>query len=422
MPISSIALLSVHTSPLAKLGGEKTGGMNVYVKELALELGARGIQVDIFTRRTNSGVPEIDYSLGHNIRVIQISAGPHLVLPPEEIHEYIAEFSAGLFSFVTRFNKQYDLIYSHYWLSGLVAKRLKDAWKIPFIQMFHTLGQMKHRIATSPLLSPDVRIVNEEKIVEWADYIIAATPAEQTQLRWLYRADRRKVHIIPPGVNDTIFFPVPEMEAKSKIGVSAKIRQLLFVGRIEPLKAVDTILIALNHIYGLRQNAFGDIQLMVIGGNPQNPDDKELARLRNLTNDLNLSKYVKFVGAKTQKELRNYYAASTAVIMPSDYESFGMVALEAMASGTPVVASHTGGLAYLIKDGTSGFLVPVRDPVSLAKSLTVLLKDAKLVQRMRISAVETAQHYTWSAITDQLIEVFSQTLTKTQARISHHKN
>lgn len=423
MSLNRIAMLSVHTSPLASLGGEKTGGMNVYVKELAQELGSRGIEVDIYTRRVDPSAPEIDCGIGPNVRVIYILAGPVYSLPPDDVYQYLSQFTAGVIAFTTRQNIQYDVIYSHYWLSGWVANKLKEVWQVPFVQMFHTLGHMKNRInpAYSPALTPDTRINTETQLMQWADRIIAATPAEYAQLRWLYRAERRKILIIPPGVNNRRFYPIPTNDAKKQLGIDPSTNLLLFVGRIEPLKAVDTILEALALIQQSSPEKLNSTRFIVIGGNPNNPADLQLSRLKSLVDQLGLNDVVQFIGAKKQDDLHLYYAASSAVIMPSDYESFGMVALEAMASGTPVIASQVGGLAFLIEHGKSGFLVPTREPVALAESIELVLTNSVDLQHMRVAAAKRADQYSWSAIANQLLTIFSELSTQRSA-VSHHKH
>jgi D-inositol-3-phosphate glycosyltransferase len=403
-------MLSVHTSPLAPLGGKKTGGMNVYIRELAAELGRQGITVDVFTRRISSDQPEIDLSLGENVRVIHIMAGGSQPLGPDEIFSHLSEFTAGVIAFATRQNITYDAIYSHYWLSGWVAHNLKEVWGIPFVIMFHTLGHMKNRILPgyTPALAPDLRIGIETQIVQWADRIIAATPAERAQLLWLYRADRRKIAIIPPGVNITQFQPMSRAVAKQQLGIPQDTHLLLFVGRLEPLKAVDTVLEALAVIRQENESFLQNIRFAIIGGDPQDSTDAELIRLKELSARLHLNCVVCFLGAKEQALLPYYYSAATTVIMPSDYESFGMVALEAMASGTPVIASEVGGLAFLVRHQQTGFLVPAREPQALAECITTLISDPEKCKEMGQAASNLAQNYTWNTIANRLVATFDQ--------------
>ncbi|MBZ0306494.1 MAG: glycosyltransferase, partial [Anaerolineae bacterium] len=304
MSLKRLAIITVHTSPLAKLGGNKTGGMNVYVREIAQELGRRDIAVDIYTRRTSASDPDIDDTLGANVRVIYISAGAEQPLTPDEVYPYLPQFTAGVLASTARENTQYDLVYSHYWLSGLVAHALQEVWGTPFVQMFHTLGHMKNRIILSRAasLAPDVRIHHETRIVRWANCVIAATAAEQSQLLWLYRADRRKIVIIPPGVNAERFYPVPMEQAKQQIGIPSNYRVLSFVGRIEPLKGVENILQALYLLRQKTPRVLSDVCFTVIGGDLKNPDS-ELTRLQQLSVQLGLSQYVRFLGAQDHTRL-----------------------------------------------------------------------------------------------------------------------
>jgi D-inositol-3-phosphate glycosyltransferase len=408
--IQRLAILSVHTSPLAPMGGKKTGGMNIYIRELAQELGSRGIAVDIFTRRSSHDEPDIDYGIGENVRVIYLTAGPVANLKPDEIHPYLSLFTARLIAFSTRQNIKYDMIYSHYWLSGWVAQKLKESWGTPFVQMFHTLGHMKQRILSHENIMPDQRIRTETEAMEWADRIIAATPAEHSQLVWLYRANRRKIEIVPPGVNTSRFYPIAQAEAKVQIGCDPNQKILLFVGRIEPLKAVDTVLHALDVLKQRDESLLKEICFAVVGGDPNDKSDSEMMRLQQMAQELGLVDRVHFLGAKDQSELPLFYAAATAVIMASDYESFGMVALEAMATGTPVIASQVGGLAFLVQDQETGYLVPVREPQAMASCIEALVRDRQKCQEMGYQAYQLAQEYAWSNIADRLVAIFDEIL------------
>ncbi len=409
--IGRIAILSVHTCPLAVLGGKKTGGMNVYIRELSREWGRRGIKVDVFTRSQNPCVPHVNQTLGENARVIHIPAGTEAPLDPEAIYPYLSEFTTHVRNFAAREGHGYDLIYSHYWLSGIVAADLSRSWGVPYAQMFHTLGLMKGRIAGAPD-QLTLRDRAEAAIMARADRLIAATPAERTQMLWLYRAPRHKIEIVPPGVDLTRFRPKSETEraaAKTRIGLRAAQRMMLFVGRIEPLKAVDTIFEALAILKTQRPALLDNLVLSIIGGDPDDPtgENAEMERLKALRISLGLSELVTFLGAKDQDVLGDYYAAAEALIMPSDYESFGMVALEAMASGTPVIASQVGGLAFLVRDGINGYHVPVREPSALAAKIGQLLDDPAERARLANGAARAANSYGWPRIADRLLEVFA---------------
>ncbi len=401
-----LAFISVHTSPLAPLGLRKSGGMNVYIHELARELGSRGHQIDIFTYRALPNMPEIDESIGPGARVIslplRVTPGP---LSQDELHAARQQFAAGLIGFATRNQIRYDLAYSHYWLSGWVADKLKEIWRIPFAQMFHTLGQMKQRIAGSGF--PSARTREELRITEWADAIIAATPAERAQLRWLYRADRRKIHIVPPGVDTERFQPRPAAPARAALELPVPAKVLLFVGRIEPLKAVDDILRAIARIRTERPALFRELRFLVVGGSA-----RELQPLRRLCTQLRLreNETVCFLGPLPQRELPTVYAAADLVIMPSDYESFGMVALEAQASGRPVIATQVGGLAHLVEDGRTGYHVPTREPAALAERIMNLLSNDDRAAAMGRAAALNAARYSWPCVANELLAIFEKLL------------
>lgn len=418
LQIQRLAMISVHASPLSPMGDKKTGGMNVYVRKVAQEFAQRGVLVDIYTRRTSAGVPQIDRSLHENVRVIHIPVAGLQPLTPDALYPHLSAFTAGVLVFAAQDHLMYDLIYSHYWLSGWVAHKIKHVWNVPFVQMFHTLGQMKDRIA-SDRTSVSPRATVEAQIMTWADHIIAATPAEQAQLRWLYRARRRKISIVSPGVDLNQFHPVDQVAARARLNLIDNTQLLLFVGRIEPLKGVDTALQALAILRNERPDLTDKILFMIVGGNPDDPRDAEMVRLRRLAAELDLEKVVQFMGARDQSQLPEYYATAAAVIMPSDYESFGMVALEAMASGTPVIASEVGGLAFLVQDGITGFLVPVRDPAILAQRIITLLENPEQLRQMRLAAAELAQQYTWTRIADELMAVFSRVLVAHSSASPH---
>jgi D-inositol-3-phosphate glycosyltransferase len=409
-----IAMLSVHTCPLAMLGGKKTGGMNVYVRDLSRELGRRGIHVDVFTRSQDDCVPHVSHDLGYGGRVIHVPAGPERPIPLVEVGDYLDEFVEGVLAFADAEGIRYDLLHSHYWLSGLVASRLRDAWQlqdgrtVPIVQMFHTLGHMKNRIAQDPReRAAPARIDGEQAVLRLADRIVVSTPAELAQLNWLYGADMQKVTVIPPGVDLNRFQPIAKPVAKEAVGIPLQDRSILFAGRIEPLKGIDTMLRAIALIQKRRPDAVAGVSVSIVGGDPWSDDlDDEMARLQALRQELDIHDLVTFVGSKDQDILPYYYAAAEMVVMPSHYESFGLVALEAMATGTPVIASEVGGLAFLVRDGETGFHVPSRDPEALAESIYTLLTNDDCRKRMGMQALEHARRYAWPRIANRMLGLY----------------
>ena len=411
-----IAMISYHTCPLATLGGKDTGGMNVYVRDLTRQLGKMGIQVDVFTRSQDEHVPHVLHDLGYGNRVVHVPAGPEVPVPKEELESYLPEFVEGIRAFTKSKGLKYDLIHSHYWMSGLAARDLKAEWNVPIVHMFHTLGMMKQRVARMPdEAEGDYRLGGEQEVLQLADRIVAATPAELAQLQWLYKADVRKVVIIPPGVDLTHFYPIPPDEAKEFIGVLPCEKVVLFVGRIEPLKGIDTLIEAIAIL--LKQKV--TVCLSVIGGDADVSQDQlsnEMARLQVLREKYDLHDMVTFLGRRGQDTLPYYYSASEAVVVPSHYESFGMVALEAMACGTPVVASQVGGLAYLVQDGITGFTVPVNEPQALAECLIKLLEDISLRKQMGEQAAAFTQDYDWEKIAVRIVKLYEE-ITQLKSRV-----
>jgi len=404
-----IAMISYHTCPLATLGGKDTGGMNVYVRELTRQLGQMGIHVDVFTRSQDDHVPHVLHELGYGNRVVHVPAGPEHPVPKEELVNYIPQFVEGIKSFSCEKGIKYDIIHSHYWMSGIAAASLSDYWgRTPIVHMFHTLGEMKNRIARSEAeREGEYRINGEKQVLGRVDRITVATLAELTQLRFLYKADQNKLVIIPPGVDVSHFYPIPADEAKTYIGIKPEDRMILFVGRIEPLKGVDTLLEAMSCL--MLKDSSRPVHLAIIGGDPSASPEAmtaEMARLQKLCDDLGLGQTVVFLGKRDQDTLPYYYSAAEVVVMPSHYESFGMVALEAMACGTPVIASEVGGLAYLVRDGETGFTIPAEEPDTLCEKLSWLLCDEQLHEKMSGQAAEYAQDYAWEKIANQIVGVY----------------
>ncbi len=409
-----IAMLSYHTCPLATLGGKDTGGMNVYVRDLTRQLGRMGVHVDVFTRSQDEHVPHVLHDLGFGNRVVHIPAGPEVPLPKQELADYIPDFVEEIKRFAAEKELRYDVIHSHYWMSGVAAGMLKDAWDVPIVHMFHTLGAMKNRIARNDEeREGPYRLDGEKQVLSRADRLIVATPAEKSQLQFLYKADARKMVVIPPGVDVCHFYPIPEDEAREFVGVSPHDCMVLFVGRVEPLKGIDTLMEAVA-ILGMH-DAEHPVYVAIIGGDPNASPDKmteEMSRLQGLCDELCLGQMTLFLGQRAQDTLPYYYSAAEVLVMPSHYESFGMVALEAMACGTPVIASQVGGLAYLVKDGETGYHVPYDAPIVFSEKLGALLGDSSLRAKMGAEAASHAKSYAWEKIAAQIIDVYKAEVAK----------
>ena len=414
-----IAILSYHTCPIEIPGIKNTGGMNIYIRELAIYLGNIGINLDIFTRSQDSHVPHIVHDLGYGNRVVHIKSGSEIPLPKEVLANHIPKFTENIIEFVNRKQLKYDLIHSHYWMSGISAIELSNQWNIPIIHMFHTLGLMKNRVAREGESEGDYRIKGEREVIRSVDKIIAATPAELAQLQWLYETNIEHVTVIPPGVNTKNFYPIPTDEAREYINVPNNKRMVLFVGRIEPLKGIDTLIKSISLLIKNKRNKQPDICLAIIGGNKPSDNQEmsqEMKKLHKLIEDLNLKDAVKFLGQRPQNLLPYYYSAADIAVVPSHYESFGMVALESMACGTPVIASQVGGLAYLINDGKTGFHVPDQDANALSDRLSEVLFNDNLLEDVGAQASIYAKDYSWEKITPQIVAVYQEVINKTKRK------
>jgi D-inositol-3-phosphate glycosyltransferase len=411
----NIAIISYHTCPLATLGGKDTGGMNVYVRDLTKYLGLHGVHVDVFTRSQDEHVPHVLHNLGCGNRVVHIPAGPETPRPKSELLNYISEFSDNIINFADNKKIKYDLIFSHYWLSGLAALRLKEAWGVPVVHMFHTLALLKNQNAHSEKeIEGDYRIEGEKKVLSGIDRLIVATPDEKEKLITLYSANSEIMEIIPPGVDLTRFYPIPEEEAKEFIGIPTEERMILFVGRIEPLKGVDTLIKAIAQLQQADVLSKCPHYLYIIGGDPDSDPKEmntEMQRLQKLRAELGVKDLVIFLGKKEQDILQYYYSSAEMLVMPSNYESFGMVALESMACGTPVIATQVGGLQHLVQDKETGFIVPNGNPDALEEKITQLLCKEEIKQELGENSILYAQSFSWDVITKKLIESFDRTIS-----------
>jgi D-inositol-3-phosphate glycosyltransferase len=398
----SIAMLSVHTSPLDTPGRTRdAGGMNVYMRELASELGHRHTNVDIFTRWTNKNTPRI-VQLSPNVRVIHIKAGALSPLHKNDLYQHLPEFIHNIEAFSRGEDSRYDVLHSHYWLSGVAASQLALRWDIPHVTMFHTLARLK-QLANPNEKEPALRLEMEQQLIQRADRIIAATTDERTQLIRYCGATTNQVQVIPCGVDLKLFVPYNKQEARKKLALPLNQPVLLFVGRLDPFKGPDVFLQAAAMMEE-------EAQIVVVGGKLD--DDRELQYLQQLAVEYNISHRVHFWGARPQKELPLIYSAADATVIPSYHESFGLVAVESLACGTPVVATRTGGLTTIIKHGETGYLVP-RCPGFFAERLDTLLRDTALLEQMHLSARPSVLHFSWKSVADRVTFVYQETISET---------
>ncbi|MDA0352453.1 MAG: glycosyltransferase [Chloroflexi bacterium] len=396
---SRIAVLSMHTSPLAPLGGAATGGMNVYVHEVSERLAERGRTIDVFTRRDDPAAPMIT-EFAPGARLIQIEAGPAAPLPKTDLIHHTAAFAAGIEAFRASEGTHYDLIHSHYWLSGVAGERLTAEWGVPHVAMFHTLGEVKLRARASEHEPPE-RLEAERRLVQSLDRVIAATSYEERLLRQVYGVPADRIDVIPLGVDPERFHPGSREAARRQLGIAAEDRIVLAVGRIEPLKGLDILIRAIAQITDQRA-----LRLLIIGGDEQ--ARPEFDRLSAIAEEVGVRHLVSFVGAIAHHELPEYYRAADVVVMPSFSESFGLVAVEAMASGVPVVVSRVGGLASTVADGRTGYLVPWRCPEPFAEKIELLLRNEPLRKALGAAGVERMRDFSWHSVAERLLLLYDE--------------
>ena len=391
----SIAMLSVHTSPLDMPGRTKdAGGMNVYIQQLARELGQSRINVDIFTRRTNETTPQIIH-LSPRVRVIHIAAGPAQFIPKDELYHYLPAFAQRIDDFRLNEGKQYDILHSHYWLSGVAAMQLAQRWHVPHITMFHTLAHLK-QLANPGIQESLLRLEMERRLIQQVDSIIAATTEERAQIIRHCGATPGQVQVIPCGVDLQLFTPHERKQAREQLGWKQDSPVLLFAGRLDPFKGPDLLLRAAAM---MREKA----QSVIVGGKPK--DDDEIQQLRQLAADLHITKRTHFLGAHPQQELPLFYSAADVTVIPSCHESFGLAAVESLACGTPVVATRAGGLTTIIRNGETGYLVP-RNPGFFAERLDALLRQPALLEKMREAARSSTLQYSWKQVAELVRETY----------------
>ncbi len=402
-----IAMLSVHGCPFARLGEKDTGGMNVYVLQTARELGRLGLGVDVYTRYHDPNDVQVD-DLGDNVRLIHIKAGPY-DNTKESLHHHVPEFLANLRSFLKSDGTRYDLVYSHYWLSTRAGSTLSEEWAVPHVATFHTTAKTKLESRPDEVESP-IRIEVEETVMGQLDAIIVSTEKERDDLTRLYGAPDQRTEVIPAGVDLDTFTPMNKRKAREKLGIS-ETKVILSVGRIEPLKGLDLLITAVA-----RMKELDDTRVVIVGGDLEH--DPEVDRLKQLASELDVAEAVTFTGSKPQSELPDYYNGADVLVMPSHYESFGLVALEAMACGTPVIASRVGGPSSFIDHHVNGYLIPWRLPDVYAERLDLILSDSALRDRLGTRARAKAQTMGWGEVAARMEEVFSRIIEEPWERVS----
>ena len=405
-PIRRVAMISLHTSPLDQPGTGDAGGMNVYVIELSRRLAAQGIEVDIFTRATSSALdPVVPACDGVTVR--HIHAGPFEGLTKGELPGQLCAFAREVLrAEAAQPEGHYDVVHSHYWLSGQVGALARDRWGVPLVHSMHTMAKVKNEaLAEGDTPEPVARIIGEEQVVEAADMLVANTDLEAKQLINLYDADPWRVEVVHPGVDLGVFRPQDKARARTELGLPLDASVLLFAGRIQPLKAPDVLLRAVAELVAQTPALRSRLVVPVVGG-PSGTGLEHPESLAQLATELGLDDVVRFVPPVAQEDLARWCAAATLVAVPSYNESFGLVAAEAQATGTPVVAAAVGGLTTVVRDGRSGLLVDGHDPRSWADALRRVVEDDALRVRLEAGALEQARQFSWERTAERTLEVY----------------
>jgi len=409
-----VAVLSLHTSPRDQPGTGDSGGMNVYILEVAARLAQQGIAVDVFTRAHGQNGSRIE-QIAPGARLVQVVAGPEKPLPKERLPEVLPAFLRGVLDHAiadgngspAHAQRPYDVVHSHYWLSGWVGERTKEIWGAPLVASFHTLGKVKnYALAVDDRPEPTDRLTGEERVIRGADRILAPTPVEAAHLVGLYGADPDRIRIVPPGVDRSVFVPRPKNAAKANLHLSDE-RLLLFVGRLQPLKGPDLAIRALAEAIARAPEAMRDVVLAVVGGpTGAGSGEAQVARLMNLAATAGVGDRVVFFPPQPHERLAEFYSAAEAVLVPSRSESFGLVALEAQSCGTPVIAAAVGGLRYSVPDGVGGLLVDGHEPRGYADAILRLLGDPELAERLSSGARAHAAGFSWEATAGEIGRVY----------------
>jgi D-inositol-3-phosphate glycosyltransferase len=394
-------MLSIHSSPMGELGTKDTGGMSVYIRELARALGNRGHVIDIYTRLTPYSNGRVE-TINDHVRLIYLDVGAHRHLSKPDIYRNTNDIFNALETFRAERGIAYDLIHSHYWLSGHLGHRAQHYWNIPHIMMFHTLGAVKNRTGVGEAES-ELRISTEKSLAKGCHRILAPTEGEKNDLIRYYLAAADRIGVVPCGVNLDLFNPMDKTVARRRLGLDPAGDVILYVGRFDPLKGIDRLFSAMTHLRH-RKN----LTLVVVGGDgDQSP---EFQRLRRITSDLKINETVNFVGRVQQERLPPYYCAADILVVPSYYESFGLVGLESLACGTPVVSTKVGVLEDILNQNNIGHLVENNNPRSLANGIEKILSGPPAARLKGDRIRSSVQRFRWPVVASSIVDEYCRIL------------
>lgn len=404
----AIALISEHGDPAAEIGKEEAGGQNVYVRQVGEALAKLGWQVDMFTRKSHAEDPTIVQHSPH-CRTIRLKAGPEEFIPRDRLWPHLPQFVEAFRAFQTKEGIHYPLVHTNYWMSGWVGLQLKQQHNIQLIHTYHSLGAVKYQaVAHHPAIA-ETRLDVERQILEQADTVVATSPQEEEHLRALV-SRFGSIQVIPCGTDISNFHPIPQGEARALLGFPGDRPIVLYVGRFDSRKGIETLVRAMAQLP--KQSPLP--QLVVVGGShADRTDGQEFVRIAKLVQELGLSHQTQFIGQVGHDRLPLYYTAADVCVIPSHYEPFGLVAIEAMACGTPVVASNVGGLKFTVLPEETGLLVPPQDVNAFAGAIGRILENADWAKKLRGQAsVRVQQNFSWSGVAIQLSDLYRRLLAQ----------
>ncbi|MEH2315879.1 MAG: glycosyltransferase family 1 protein [Nostoc sp.] len=402
-----IALISVHGDPAIEIGKEEAGGQNVYVRQVGEALARLGWQVDMFTRKVSL---EQDLIVQHseNCRTIRLKAGPLEFVPRDEIFEYLPEFVENFLKFQVKNDIKYQLVHTNYWLSSWVGMELNKIQDSKQVHTYHSLGAVKYNTIENIPLIASVRLAVEKEVLEIAERIVATSPQEKQHMRSLV-STQGNIDIIPCGTDIQRFGSIPREAARAELGIEKETKVVLYVGRFDPRKGIETLVRAVNES-GLRES--NNFQLIIGGGStPGNSDGIERDRIEQIVNELGMSDFTIFAGRLSQDILPTYYASADVCVVPSHYEPFGLVAIEAMASGTPVVVSDVGGLQFTVVHEETGLLAAPQDVDAFASAIDRILLNPEWRDELgKAGRKRVESKFSWDGVATQLSELYTQLL------------
>lgn len=403
-----VAVLSLHTSPLEQPGTGDAGGMNVYIEQTAVRMAARGLAVEVFTRATSSDLPPVA-ELAPGVTVRHIPAGPFEGLAKSDLPGQLCAFAAGVLRAEARHEPgHYHMVHSHYWLSGQVGWLVRDRWGVPLVHTAHTLARVKNAaLADGDQPEPPARVIGEQQVVAEADRLVANTAVEADELIRFYDADPGKIVTVPPGVDLATFAPADRTGARRRLGLRPRDVVLAFAGRIQPLKAPDVLLRAATELLARHPALRSRLVVLVVGG-PSGTGLEHPTGLAELAAGLGVADVVRFLAPQPRDGLADVYRAADLVAVPSHNESFGLVALEAQACGTPVVAAAVGGLPVAVADGVSGVLVGSHRTIDWADAIASVALRPAYREQLAAGAVGHARRFSWDRTTDALLVTYAE--------------